>query len=80
MNNICIKEDNTKTFNAIIQVSQMIKYENSFLFSAIQRKNRFLDPVDYFGGIFAVEERETFLGLQVRLGVGERFEVVYAVE
>lgn len=48
MNNICIKEDNTKTFNAIIQVSQMIKYENSFLFSAIQRKNRFFSTKTFW--------------------------------
>ena len=41
MNNICIKEDNTKTFNAIMQVSQMIKYENSFLFSAIKKESFF---------------------------------------
>ena len=41
MNTICCKEeeDKTNTFNAIIQVSQMIKYENLFLYSMIQRKN-----------------------------------------
>ena len=48
MNNICIKENNTKTFNAIIQVSQMIKYENSFLFSMIQRKNRFFSTKTFW--------------------------------
>ena len=42
LNNLCIKEDNTKTFNAIIEVSQMIKYENLFLYSMIQKKNQFL--------------------------------------
>ena len=48
MNNICIKENNTKTFNAIIQVSQMIKYEKSFLFSMIQRKNRFFSTKTFW--------------------------------
>ena len=48
MNNICIKEDNTKTFNAIIQVSQMIKYENLFLYSMIQRKNHFFSTKTFW--------------------------------
>jgi hypothetical protein len=48
MNNICIKEDNTKTFNAIISVSQMIKYENLFLFSMIQRKNHFFSTKTFW--------------------------------
>ena len=48
MNNICIKENNTKTFNAIIQVSQMIKYEKSFLFSMIQRKNHFFSTKTFW--------------------------------
>ena len=48
MNNICIKENNTKTFNEIIQVSQMIKYEKSFLFSMIQRKNHFFSTKTFW--------------------------------
>ena len=48
MNNICIKEDNTKTFNVIIQVSQMIKYENLFLYSMIQRKNHFFSTKTFW--------------------------------
>ena len=48
MNNICIKEDNTSTFNAIIQVSQMIKYENLFLHSMIQRKNHFFSTKTFW--------------------------------
>ena len=48
MNNICIKEDTTKTFNAIIQVSQMIRYKNLFLYSMIQRKNHFFSTKTFW--------------------------------
>ena len=48
MNNICIKEDITKTFNAIIQVSQMIRYKNLFLYSMIQRKNHFFSTKTFW--------------------------------
>ena len=48
MNNICIKENNTKTFNAIIEVSQMIKYENLFLYSMIQKKNHFFSTKTFW--------------------------------
>jgi len=52
LNNLCIKEDNTKTFNAIIEVSQMIKYENFFLYSSIQKKNQFLRTKTFWLKIF----------------------------
>ena len=48
LNNLCIKEDNTKTFNAIIEVSQMIKYENLFLYSMIQKKNQFFSTKTFW--------------------------------
>ena len=48
MNNLCIKEDNTKTFNAIIEVSQMIKYENLFMYCMIQRKNHFFSTKTFW--------------------------------
>ena len=48
MNNLCIKEDNTKTYNAIIEVSQMIKFENLFLFSMIQKKNHFFSTKTFW--------------------------------
>ena len=48
MNNICIKEDNFKTFNAIIEVSKMIKYENLFMFCMIQKKNQFFSTKTFW--------------------------------
>ena len=48
MNNLCIKEDNTKTFNAIIEVSQMIKFENIFMYCMIQKKNRFFSTKTFW--------------------------------
>ena len=48
MNNLCIKEDNTKTFNAIIEVSQMLKYENLFMFCMIQKKNHFFSTKTFW--------------------------------
>ena len=48
MNNLCIKEDNNKTFNAIIEVSQMIKYENLFMFCMIQKKNQFVSTKTFW--------------------------------
>ena len=48
MNTLCIKEDNTKTFNAIIEVSQMIKYENLFMFCMIQKKNHFFSTKTFW--------------------------------
>ena len=52
LNNLCIKEDNTKTYNAIIEVSQMIKYENLFLYSMILKKNQFLRTKTFWLKIF----------------------------
>lgn len=48
MNNLCIKEDNTRTFNAIIEVSQMIKYENLFMYCMIQKKNHFFSTKTFW--------------------------------
>jgi hypothetical protein len=48
MNNLCIKEDNTKTFNAIIEVSQMIKFENIFMYCMIQKKNKFFSTKTFW--------------------------------
>ena len=48
MNNICLKEDNTQTFNSIVQVSQLIKYNNTFLCSIIQRKNHFFSTKTFW--------------------------------
>ena len=48
MNNLCIKENNTKTFNAIIEVSQMIKYENLFMYCMIQKKNSFFSTKTFW--------------------------------
>ena len=48
MNNLCIKEDNTKTFNAIIEVSQMIKCENLFMYCMIQKKNHFFSTKTFW--------------------------------
>ena len=48
MNNICIQEGNTKTFNEIIEVSQMIKYENLFIYSMIQKKNHFFSTKTFW--------------------------------
>ena len=48
MNNLCIKEDNTKTFNAIIEVSQMIRYENLYMFCMIQKKNHFFSTKTFW--------------------------------
>jgi hypothetical protein len=39
INNICIQENVTKTNNLIIDVSQLIKYQNLFLYCMIQNKN-----------------------------------------
>ena len=40
--NICIRENNTKAFNAIIEISQMIKYNDLFLYNTIQNKKNSL--------------------------------------
>ena len=48
MNNLCIKEDNSKTFNAIIEVSQMIKFENIFMYCMIQKKNKFFSTKTFW--------------------------------
>ena len=48
MNNVCLKEDNTKTFNSIVQVSQTIKYNNTYLSSIIQRKNHFFSTKTFW--------------------------------
>jgi hypothetical protein len=48
MNNLCIKENNTKTFNAIIEVSQMIKFEKIFMYCMIQKKNHFFSTKTFW--------------------------------
>ena len=48
MNNLCIKENNTKTFNAIIEVSQMIKFEKIFMYGMIQKKNHFFSTKTFW--------------------------------
>ena len=48
MNNLCIKEDKTKTYNEIIEVSQMIKYDNLFMFCMIQKKNHYFSTKSFW--------------------------------
>ena len=52
MNNICIIEDNTKTYNAIIEISQMIKYNHLFLYNTIQNKTDFFRRKSFWRKIF----------------------------
>ena len=52
MNDICIRENNTKTFNAIIEISQMIKYNHLFLYNIIQNKNKFFSTESFWQKIF----------------------------
>ena len=52
MNDICIRENNTKTSNAIIEISQMIKYNHLFLYSMIQNKNKFFSTESFWLKIF----------------------------
>jgi hypothetical protein len=43
MNDLCLKhQKNHNIFNLIIEVSQMIKYKNNFIYKIIQKKNEFL--------------------------------------
>ena len=52
MNDICFRENNTKTFNAIIEISQLIKYNHLFLYSKIQNKNKFFSTESFWLKIF----------------------------
>ncbi len=43
MNDLCLRhKNNNNIFNLIIEVSQMIKYKNDFIYKIIQKKNEFL--------------------------------------
>jgi hypothetical protein len=52
MNDIWLREKNTKTFNAIIEISQMIKYNHLFLYSIIQNKSKFFSTESFWLKIF----------------------------
>lgn len=52
MNDICFRENNTKTFNAIIEISQLIKYNHLFLYRKIQNKNKFFSTESFWLKIF----------------------------
>ena len=52
MNDICIRENSTKTFNAIIEISQLIKYNHLFLYSTLQKKNKFFSTESFWLQIF----------------------------
>lgn len=52
INNIFIRENNTKAFNAIIEISQIIKYNHLFLYRMIQKKNIFFSTESFWNKIF----------------------------
>ena len=48
INNFAIKKDNNKIINEIIEVSKMIKFEDIFMSSMIQKKNPFLSSKTFW--------------------------------